>query len=128
MTDSALGYDPDLLCTDFLAPWNAHDVDAAVSWFTDDAVWEFTVGSNPWGETHTGHPAIRKALSGLFEAIPDIHYDLVRHHASPQHLTMEVLVTGTTGEGQRLNYQACDILTLADGKVMAKRSYRKVVS
>lgn len=41
-------------CANFLAPWNNHDVNAALKFFTDDAVWEFTVGSQPWGASHSG--------------------------------------------------------------------------
>lgn len=128
MTITALGYDPDQLCAEFLAPWNDHDVDTAVASFTHDAVWEFTVGADPWGTAHIGHAALRAAIGAVFEAVPDIHYDVVRHHAAPDHLTMEVLVTGTAGDGTPLQYQATDILSLADGKVSAKRSYRKVVT
>ena len=35
---------------------------------------------------------------------------------------------GTRADGTPLQYQACDILTLTDGKIAAKRSYRKVVA
>lgn len=121
-------YDPNRWCVDFLAPWNDHDIEAVVATFTPDGVWEFTVGSQSWGATHTGHAAIRELLLSIYEAIPDLHYELIRYHAGHDHLTMEVLITGTSNEGKRLNYQACDILTLTDGKVAKKRSYRKVVS
>ena len=123
-----LGYDPDRLCAEFLAPWNDHDVEAAIATFSGDGFWEFTVGSEPWGRTYTGREALREAVGAVFTAIPDIHYEVVRYHAAPTHLTMEVLVTGTNGEGKKLNYQACDILSLDAGKVTGKRSYRKVVS
>ncbi|WP_051791213.1 nuclear transport factor 2 family protein [Amycolatopsis jejuensis] len=123
-----LGYDPDELCAEFLAPWNDHDVEAAVAAFTDDAFWEFTVGSDPWGTAHTGRAAVRAAIEDVFTAIPDIHYELVRYHAGSTHLTMEVLVTGTKQDGTKLKYQACDILRLDGNRVAGKRSYRKVVS
>lgn len=125
---NSLGYDPDQLCAEFLAPWNDHDVEAAVRTFTEDAVWEFTVGSDPWGTAHAGRTALREAIGAVFAAIPDIHYEVVRYYAAPAHLTMEVLVTGTTSEGKKLNYQACDILSIEAGKVTGKHSYRKVVS
>jgi ketosteroid isomerase-like protein len=125
---NGLGYDPDRFAAEFLAPWNAHDVDAAVGAFIEDGEWEFTVGSDPWGTVHRGHPALRKAITAVFEAVPDIHYELVRQHAAPGHTTMEVLVTGTRA-GERLNYHACDIVTFAgEGKIRGKRSFRKVIA
>jgi ketosteroid isomerase-like protein len=33
----------------FLAPWNAHDVDGAMTLMTDDCLWEITRGSEPYG-------------------------------------------------------------------------------
>lgn len=123
-----LDRDPGAWCAEFLRVWNEHDVEAALETFTPDGAWEFTAGSEPWGEAHVGHPAIRTLLAEILDAVPDVHYELVRHHAGPGHLTMEVRVTGTTEAGERLDYHACDIVTLAGTKVATKRSYRKLVS
>lgn len=115
-------------CARFLAPMNDHDPDAAAQFYTDDGVWEFTVGSRPWGHAHTGRAAIRQAIAEICHDIPDIHYQPIRIQAGPDHVVMEVLVTGTTRQGQRLRYHACDVITLAGERVAVKRSYRKVVS
>ena len=40
---------------------------------------------------------------------------------------VELLVIGTLGDGSKARFHACDILTLRDGLIAAKRSYRKVV-
>jgi len=40
---------------------------------------------------------------------------------------VELLVIGTLGDGSKAPFHACDILTLRDGLIAAKRSYRKVV-
>jgi hypothetical protein len=42
-------------------------------------------------------------------------------------VVVELLVTGTLGDGSKARFHACDILTLRDGLIAAKRSYRKVV-
>ena len=36
-------------------------------------------------------------------------------------------LTGTFADGTMARYHACDILTLRDGRIAAKRSYRKLV-
>lgn len=120
--------DAHAFATKFLGPWNRHDIDEALEWFSPDAVWEFTVGSVPAGSAYHGRESIRAAIAEVFAAIPDISYELVRLHVGEGHLTMELRVRGTR-DGQSLDYQACDIVELDDARrVVAKRSYRKVVS
>jgi hypothetical protein len=41
-------------------------------------------------------------------------------------VVLELLVSGTLPDGQQARFHACDVMTLRDGKVAAKRSYRKV--
>lgn len=121
-------FDVDAWSAAFLVPWNDHDVEGAVETFTEDGEWEFTVGPDPWGTTISGRDALRRQIAAIFEAIPDLHYEPVHLQRGPDHLVMEVLVTGTDSSGRKLNYRACDIVTLAGDRVAAKRSYRKVVS
>lgn len=114
---------------EFLAPWNRHDLDAVLGAMSPTAVWEFSVGSDSWGTAHHGREAIRAAAESAFNAIPDIHYEPVRSYEGPGHVIIELRVTGHNREtGQDLDYQACDILELSDHEIVAKRSYRKVVT
>jgi ketosteroid isomerase-like protein len=113
---------------DFLAPWNKHDVEGAISMMTPDCVWEYPAGPDPWGNRFSGTAALHRAVANLFEDVPDLHFEVVRYHAGDGHLVIELLVTGTRRDGARLNYQACDVLTLSGSRISAKRSYRKVVS
>jgi ketosteroid isomerase-like protein len=112
----------------FLAPWNQHDVDGAVALMTDDCVWEVTRGSEPHGTFFKGTTAVRAAIAAAFHAVPNVHYEPIRSHYGEHHVVVELLVTGTQLDGKQLKYHACDILTLADGKIAAKRSYRKMVA
>ena len=111
----------------FLAPWNQHDVDGAVALMTDDCVWEVTRGSEPHGTLFKGTTAVRAAIADAFQAVPNVHYEPIRSIYGEDHVVVELLVTGTQLDGTQLKYHACDILTLADGKIAAKRSYRKMV-
>lgn len=111
----------------FLAPWNRHDVDGALALMTDDCVWEVTRGSEPHGTLFEGPSAIRSAIAGAFEAHPDIRYQPVRSLFGEDHVVVELLVTGTLRVGTKTRFHACDILTMRDGLIAAKRSYRKVV-
>ena len=62
-----------------------------------------------------------------FKALTDVNYQLVRKSFGENHVVVELLVTGTFGDGSKARFHACDILTLRDGLIAAKRSYRKVV-
>ena len=119
--------DPDhAFVTAFLSPWNAHDVDGAMALMTDDCVWEIPRGSAPCGTLFEGADAVRAAIAGAFEAMPDVRYELVRGSFGRDLVVLELLVSGTLADGRQARFHACDVMTLRDGKVAAKRSYRKV--
>jgi len=94
---------------------------------TDDCVWEVTRGREPHGTLYTGRAAVRSAIVEAFKALPDVNYRPVRNSFGEDHVVVELLVTGTLGDGKKARFHACDILTLRDGLIAAKRSYRKVV-
>ncbi|TWS99399.1 nuclear transport factor 2 family protein [Reyranella sp. CPCC 100927] len=109
-----------------LAAWNAHDVDGAMALMMEDCVWEIPRGSAPHGTLFQGANEVRAAIADAFRAIPDIQYQSLRSCFGSGHVVMELLVTGTLADGTAARFHACDILTMVDGKIAAKRSYRKV--
>ena len=111
----------------FMAPWNAHDVEGAMVLMTDDCVWEITKGAEPRGAHFAGAAAVRGAIAALFERMPDIRYELVHSSFGPDLVVLELLVIGTPADDVTTRFHACDVMTMRDGKVAAKRSYRKIV-
>ncbi len=111
----------------FLKPWNAHDVEGAISLMTDDCIWETTRGSQPYCTRFEGSTAVRAAMADAFRAMPDIRYELVHSSFGPDLVMVELLVTATLAGGRPAKFQACDIMTIRDDKVAVKRSYRKLV-
>jgi ketosteroid isomerase-like protein len=111
----------------FMAPWNEHDVDGAMVLMTDDCIWEVTRGTDPHGAHFAGPEAVRSAIARLFKTMPDIRYELVHSSFGPDLVVLELLVIGTPADGRTTRFQACDVMTMRDGKVAAKRSYRKLV-
>jgi hypothetical protein len=67
------------------------------------------------------------AIAALFETMPDIRYELVHSSFGLDLVVLELVVTGTPADGRIARLHACDVMTLRDGKVAAKRSCRKVV-
>jgi ketosteroid isomerase-like protein len=111
----------------FMAPWNEHDVDGAMVLMTDDCIWEVTRGGEPHGAHFAGTEAVRSAIARLFETMPDIRYELVHSSFGPDLVVLELLVVGTPADGRTARFQACDVMSMRDGRVAAKRSYRKLV-
>ena len=74
----------------FLQPWNDHDVDGAMSLMTDDCIWEIPRGPDAHGTRFEGGSQVRAAIAGAFEAMPDIHYAVVRSSFGPGLVVLEL--------------------------------------
>jgi ketosteroid isomerase-like protein len=120
-----MGFDGDTFVARFNKVWNGHDVEGILGMMTDDVVFEGSFGQEPWGTRVIGKVALRKFLADMFERIPDVRWDEIRHFACPPHAVVEWLTTGTPRGGARYEVQGCDVLILNDGLIAAKRSYRK---
>lgn len=66
----------------FLAAFNAHDLDAVMSFFADDCELMMPRGLDPWGQRYVGEADVRKGLATRFEGIPDVHYGDDQHWVS----------------------------------------------
>lgn len=64
----------------WVAAWNAHDLDAVLSHFTDDAVFTSPVAARILPETDgilRGKDAIRRYWAVGLEKIPDLHFEVI---------------------------------------------------
>ena len=89
-----------------LDAFNAHDLDAVMSFFTDDAVLEMPRGPHPWGRRLQGRDEVRSGLASRFTGLPDVHYSDDRHWVSGDRGCSEWLLTGTTTQGIGSRYEA----------------------
>lgn len=112
-----------------LDAFNRHDLDAILSFFADDAVFESPRGPDAWGTRFVGKEAVRAGLAKRFEGIPDVHYGDDDHFLSAEgdRGVSAWTLTGTTTEGERLEVRGCDLWTFADGRITRKDSYWKRV-
>lgn len=117
-------FDGDVFVRQFIAAWDRHDLEAIAEMFTDDVVFETSVGSNPWGERAVGRPAARVLAEAFFRRMPDVRYELIRHFTGPEIAVVESRTTGTHA-GVAYDVHLVDVLTLREGRIAAKRSYRK---
>jgi len=57
-----------------LASFNEHDLDAIMSRFDEDCVFEAPRGPERWGRLFVGRDDVHRGLAARFEGIPDVHY------------------------------------------------------
>ena len=118
---------PDVLQR-LLAAFNAHDLDAVMTFFSDDCVLEMPRGSDPWGARFVGQEAVRDGLAQRFRGLPDVHYADDEHWVSGDRGVSRWLLTGTAPDGTRVRVRGCDLFDLdEDGLVLRKDSYWKIV-
>jgi ketosteroid isomerase-like protein len=111
----------------FVAAFNAHDLDAVMNFFADDCELTMPRGPDPWGQRYEGKAEVRKGLATRFEGLPDVHYGDDEHWVSGNHGVSRWTLTGTTRDGKKIRVRGCDLLEFKDGKIVRKDSYWKIV-
>lgn len=110
-----------------LDAFNAHDIDAVMSFFADDCELDMPRGPDPWGQRFKGREEVRAGLQSRFAGIPDIHWGDDRHWVVGDRGCSEWLLSGTTTDGQKVEVRGCDLFEFRDGKIVRKDSYWKIV-
>ena len=108
--------------------FNRHDLDAIMSFFAEDAVFESPKGPDAWGRRFVGRDQVREGLAARFAGIPDVHYGDGVHWLSGDRGVSEWTLAGTTTDGEQLRLRGCDLWTFRDGQVVKKDSYWKIVA
>lgn len=109
----------------FADAWNRHDVDALMSFMTEDCVFESSAGADACGTRYVGSQAVRAAFSDVWSVFPDAHWANARHFVHGDRGVSEWTFQGTRADGSRVEVQGCDLFTLRAGKIFLKNSYRK---
>jgi steroid delta-isomerase-like uncharacterized protein len=106
--------------------WNDHDLDRLMGLFADDCVFEASGGPDACGERIVGRDAVRSAFAAVLASMPDAHWGDGRHHRiDGEHGVSEWHLTGTRADGTRVDVRGCDFLTVRDGLIVEKASFRK---
>jgi steroid delta-isomerase-like uncharacterized protein len=129
MTPEVRGADVEMLKT-ILDAFNRHDLDAIMSFFTEDCTFDMPKGPNYFGRRYQGKAGVREGLASRFSGIPDVHYGDDKHFVSESgdRGVSEWTLTGTTVSGQRIKVRGCDLFEFdRAGKIKYKDSYWKIV-
>ena len=83
----------------FADAWNRHDVDALMTFMTDDCVFETANGPDAFGTRHVGMAAVRTAFESAWKNFPDAQWRDGRHFVAGDRGISEWLFTGTAADG-----------------------------
>ena len=109
----------------FADAWNRHDVDAIMSFMTEDCVFEASAGPEVCGTRYVGRECVRAGFSEVWATFPDAHWGNARHFVCAERGVSEWTFTGTREDGTRVEVHGCDLFIFRDGKIFLKNSYRK---
>jgi ketosteroid isomerase-like protein len=107
--------------------FDRHDLDAIMSHFADDCVFEAPRGPDRWGTRFVGKEEVRRGFAARFEGIPDVRYDDGDHFACGGRGVSEWTIRGTTVDGVQIDVRGCDLWTFDDhGRIVRKDSFWKI--
>ena len=113
------------MLAEFAAAWNRHDIDALMSFMSEDCVFLTVAGPEQWGARHEGPDAVRRAFAAAWQNFPDAQWRNGRHWVCGEHGVSESTFTGTAADGSRVEADMVDVFTFKNGKIQVKNAYRK---
>ena len=93
----------------FAEAWNRHDVDALMSFMTDDCVFESSAGPDVCGTRFVGRESVRAGFAEVWATFPDAHWGNARHFVNGERGASEWTFTGTRADGTRVDVHGCDL-------------------
>jgi len=107
--------------------FNSRDVDRILAFFADDATFLMARGPEACGRRVQGKAAIGRVLADRFTVITDMRWDHIDHFVTADRAVSVWTVTGRGADGERLNYQGCDLYQFRGDKILHKDTYWKLV-
>ena len=109
----------------FSHAWNQHDVEALMSFMTDDCVFETAAGPEAFGSRHVGCEAVRRAFAGAWQAVPDAQWLNGQHFVQGDFGISQWTFVGTGPDGSHIETDGVDVFSFKDGKIQSKKAFRK---
>ena len=98
--------------------WNAHDLDAILSFHAPGMVFEnHTAGERAEGDE------VREHIGAIFENWPDLAFAGRRLYARDGLVVSEWTATATAADGRRLTWDGVDVFPCEDGRIVRKDVY-----
>ncbi|MCG9701400.1 nuclear transport factor 2 family protein [Vibrio natriegens] len=109
----------------FSDAWNNHDIDALMSFMTDDCVFQTVAGDGLLGNTIEGYEAVRNSFELVWQNFPDAAWSDPVHFVCGDRAVTESTFSATNPDGTVIEARMVDVFTLRDGKISVKNAFRK---
>ncbi|NOJ22294.1 nuclear transport factor 2 family protein [Vibrio coralliilyticus] len=109
----------------FSDAWNNHDVEALMTFMTDDCVFHTVAGEGLFGTTIEGKEAVRDSFAAVFKNFPDAAWSDPVHFVRGDQAITESTFSATNPDGSVTEARMVDVFTLKDGKIQVKNAFRK---
>ena len=109
------------------AAFNARDPERIADFFAEDATFLMARGPEPCGRRVSGKAAIKRVLADRFAVIPDMRWDHIDVFIAGSRAVSVWTVRGEGKDGEKLEYQGCDIYEFRGDKILNKDTYWKLV-
>jgi ketosteroid isomerase-like protein len=111
----------------FAQAWNRHDLDALMTFMTEDCVFQSWMGPDACGTRYVGQVAVRAGFQRAWQDVPDAQWHRAQHLVMGDRGLSEWVFTGTHArDGRAVEVHGCDLFTFHDGRIRIKDSWRKV--
>jgi ketosteroid isomerase-like protein len=104
---------------------NRRDLDAAMSFFTEDGSYQAAAGPALEGRDFRGRDAVRAGLEAFLARCPDGRYEDVSLVVAGDRGFGEWTFVGTSIDGQPVRIRGCDLYEFAGDKITRKNAFRK---
>ena len=124
MTTEEAGITPTLLdaITD---AYNRNNIDAVMSFFSDDAVFDHALGPDMNGTRFSGLDTIRSIFEGLFNNVESVKWTPIDTRIYGDKAYCEFHRVAKLKSGEIQDFLSIDILTFRDGLIIHKDTYYK---
>ncbi|MGF1698566.1 nuclear transport factor 2 family protein [Vibrio lamellibrachiae] len=109
----------------FSSAWNSHDIDALMTFVTDDCIFHTAAGPDIQGNTFSGREAVRESFQQVWKNFPDAAWLDGEHFVSGDRAVSESTFCATKPDGSKIEARMVDVFTLSDGKIQVKNAFRK---
>ncbi|NNF79497.1 MAG: nuclear transport factor 2 family protein [Rhizobiales bacterium] len=105
--------------------FNANDIDAVMTFFHQDAIFDHAAGPDVHGTRFEGKDALRTVFAGLFENVENVHWETLDAQICGEKAYCEYRRIAKMKTGEVQDFLSVDVLTFRGGLIIHKDTYYK---
>ena len=106
--------------------WNRHDLEALMSFMSEDCEFHAVAGPELLGRSFIGRAAVREGFPLAWQTCPDASWSDAQYFVHGDRGVAECTFRGTrASDGLRIEARMVDVFTFSGDKIRIKNAYRK---